>query len=398
MRSFMIRVLFAIWMATALSASANDVLFLSTSDIDPGPAPVGTSSTITLTSLGSHTLYIWVTDGTQVTPPVTSPPITPFWPAFLPPSVAYFSYDLGVTGPLASAISLTDASIANPVILDSSGNPLQRDTDWDGGSSPAATVTRWSAASHFTVDGSHVSPSAITGLNATTLPMPTTSTGTPTGVDTHIHTGLSTSPNDLYSGAQPGYSAAAHAFLLGEVSFTVNSFNSPGDTVLHILPSSLNASGAAIGYSYSTGGPAPNFTSAYVDLASNYNLATDVVVYAKGDWNHDGEATVADIAVMSAAMGDLAAYSGNSLSPTRLAAIGDFDDSGAVEDTDVQSLICLVANGSGSGTLTAVPEPAAWVLLMGGMAATVWPGCRRWGVVYRPFGMIRQLQRRSACN
>src|SRR5262249_34347322 len=266
---------------------------------------VGTSSTITITSLGSHTLYIWVTDGTQVSPPVTSPPISPSWPAQFPPSSAYLSYDLGVTGPLASAISLTAASMANPVILDQNGQPLQRDTDWNG-ATPPATVTRWGAASHFTSDPSHVSPSSITGLDAITLPMPTTSTGTPTGVDTHIHTGLSISPNDLYSGAQPGYNAAAHAFLLGDVTFTVNSFNSPGDTVLHILPSSLNTTTAsAIGYSNSTGGPAPFFTAAYVDLSSNFNLATDVVVYAKGDWNHDGEATVADISTMLAALPDL---------------------------------------------------------------------------------------------
>ena len=108
MRSFTIRAFLAILMATAaLSASANDTLFISTSNIDPGPAPAGDSSTITINSLGSHTVYIWATDGTEVTPPVTSPPIPASWPAQLPPTTAFFAYDLGVTGPLASAISLT---------------------------------------------------------------------------------------------------------------------------------------------------------------------------------------------------------------------------------------------------------------------------------------------------
>jgi len=364
---------------TALSASANDTLFISTSNIDPGPTPLGASSTITINSLGSHTLYIWATDGTQVTPPVTSPPISPSWPAQFPPSTAYFSYDLGVTGPQASAISLTSALIENPVILDPSGNTFKRDTDWDGGvSQPTqpATVTRWNAASSFTsADTSHVSASAITGLNAVTLPMPTTSTGTPTGVDTHIHTGLSISPNDLYAGAQPGYNAAAHAFLVGEVSFTVNSFNSLGDTVLRILPSSLNPPGTAIGYSYAAGGPG-GYTPVYVDLASNFN-ATLNVVYLKGDWNHDGQANAGDISTMLAALPDLNAYSGNSLTPTQLATIGDFDSSGAVEDTDMQSLICLVANGGGSGALAAVPEPAAWSLLAMGATALASFGRRR---------------------
>jgi hypothetical protein len=362
-------------MATAaLSASANEVLFLSESNTDPGPAPVGGSSTVTINSLGSHTLYIWVTDGTQVTPPTFSPP---GWPASIPPTTAYFSYDLGVTGAQASAISLTSASIENPVILDQNGQPLQRDTDWNG-ATPPATVTRWGAASHFTSDGSHVSPSSITGLDAITLPMPTTSTGTPTGVDTHIHTGLSTSPNDLYAGAQPGYNAAAHAFLLGDVTFTVNSFNSPGDTILHILPSSLNTSTAsAIGYSYPTGNSVP-YGAAYVDLSSNFNLATDVVVYLKGDFNHDGEATVADVSDMLAALPDLDAYeSGNSLTPTQLTAIGDVDSSGAVDNTDMQGLINLVANSSGSGMLTAVPEPATWSLLAVATAALVSVGRRR---------------------
>jgi hypothetical protein len=364
MRSFTIRLVLAILIATtALSALADDFLFMSPSDVDPGPVPVGGSSTITITSLGAHTLYIWATDGTQVTPPVTSPPIPASWPASIPPTTAFFSYDLSVTGPVASAISFTAAKIENPVILDQNGNPLQGNTDWNG-ATPPATVTRWDAASSFIVGvNSQATASAITQLNATTLPLATPSTGTPTGVDTHIHTGLSISPNDLYSGAQPGYNAAAHDFLVGEVSFTVNSFNSPGDTVLRILPSSLG-----LGYTYPAGNPG-TYTSVYEDLTFNYT-ATLNVVYAKGDWNHDGEATVADISVMSAAMRDLDKYdSTNSLTPTQLDSIGDLDSSGAVDNKDMQGLINFVADGGGSGTLTAVPEPAACSLLAIGTIA-----------------------------
>jgi hypothetical protein len=184
-----------------------------------------------------------------------------------------------VTGALASAISLTAGAIDNFPILNASGNTFTRDTDWDGGQpspTPSATVMRWNSASHFTLaDVSHVSPSAITGLNAVTLPVPTTSDpGLPTGVDTNIHTGLSISPDDLYLGAQPGYNAVAHAFLLGEVTFTINSFNSLGDTVLHVNPSSVNSSGGSIGTSNSTGGPAPNFVATHTDLSPNYALGS----------------------------------------------------------------------------------------------------------------------------
>jgi hypothetical protein len=58
-----------------------------------------------------------------------------------------------------------------------------------------------------------------------------------------------------------------------------------------------------------------------------------------------------------------------------LASIGDLDSSGAVDNTDMQGLINLVANGGGGGALTAVPEPATWSLLALGAAALT--TCRR---------------------
>jgi hypothetical protein len=281
MKSITIRILFAACVATMASsalASAIDTIWFSQSNSNPGAAPPGGNSTITYNSLGSKTLYIWTTDATQVTPATASTATN--WPPNLPPTTAYFSYDLGVTGALASAISLTAGAIDNFAILDGSGNTFTRDTDWDGGTAsptPSATVKRWNAASSFDSinNPAHVSPSAITGLNATVLPVPTTSDPVaPTGVDTNIHTGLSITPDALYSGAQPGYNAAAHAFLLGEVTFTTNSFNSPGDTVLHVNPSSVNTSpGSAIGTSNSVGSPG-NFTPVYTDLAPNYTLGS----------------------------------------------------------------------------------------------------------------------------
>jgi len=285
MKVLTIRILFAACVAMASSsglaqeassALAQDQVYFSQSNANPV-----VESTVTYNSLGSHTLYIWATDGTQVTPATASLAIG--WPASLPPSTAFFSYDLGVTGALASAISLTAGAIDNFAILNGSGVTFTRDTDWDGGvgsPTPPATVMRWNAASNFTLaDVSHVSPGAITGLNAVVLPVPTTSTGTPTGVDTNIHTGLSVMPDTLYAGAQPGYNAAAHAFLLGEVTFTINSVNSPGDTVLHVNPSTTNpptSIGSAIGTSNSTGGPPPGtpFVAVYTNLVPNFALGS----------------------------------------------------------------------------------------------------------------------------
>jgi hypothetical protein len=258
-------------------ASAIDTIWFSQSNSNPGAAPLGGNSTITYNSLGSQTLYIWTTDATQVTPATAS--TATGWPPSLPPTTAYFSYDLGVTGPLASAISLTAGAIDNFAIYDAPNHTFTRDTDWDGGvasPTPSATVMRWNAASNFTVGvNPQATASAITQLNAVTLPVPTTSDpATPTGVDTNIHTGLSTMPDALYAGAQPGYNAAAHAFLLGEVSFTINSVNSPGDTVLHINPSSLNtSSGSAIGTSNSVGN-GPPFTAVYTDLSVDYTMGS----------------------------------------------------------------------------------------------------------------------------
>ena len=66
---------------------------------------------------------------------------------------------------------------------------------------------------------------------------------------------------------------------------------------------------------------------------------------------------------MLAALSDLQTYaSNNSLSPTQLAAIGDFDNSGTVTNRDLQGLLDLVV-GLGGGSVAAVPEPSSMVLL-----------------------------------
>jgi hypothetical protein len=82
-----------------------------------------------------------------------------------------------------------------------------------------------------------------------------------------------------------------------------------------------------------------------------------------GDFNRDGQITAADIPAMLNALTDLNTYSSNnSLSSDQLAAIGDFDNSGTVTNRDIQGLLDLVS-AQGGGSVTAVPEPAAFGLL-----------------------------------
>jgi hypothetical protein len=101
------------------------------------------------------------------------------------------------------------------------------------------------------------------------------------------------------------------------------------------------------------------------DTSQLYTTGTLSVVntYLKGDWNRDGQVMATDIPAMLSALTDLNTYaSNNSLSPTQLAAIGDFDNSGAVTNRDIQGLLDLLAS-QGGGSVAAVPEPASLVLL-----------------------------------
>jgi hypothetical protein len=87
-----------------------------------------------------------------------------------------------------------------------------------------------------------------------------------------------------------------------------------------------------------------------------------------GDFNGDGSLTVADVSALSAALADLEAYKLESgiaaNNDAALVKLGDVNGDGAVTDADVQSLIVYLANyGSGAGSLTAVPEPAGYLLL-----------------------------------
>ena len=89
---------------------------------------------------------------------------------------------------------------------------------------------------------------------------------------------------------------------------------------------------------------------------------TAVPAVIKGDFNQDGHFDVADIQAMAGALADSTGYQATwGLSDDDLKTLGDFNADMKVTNTDFQGLITALANGAGSGTLSAVPEPSALV-------------------------------------
>ena len=83
-----------------------------------------------------------------------------------------------------------------------------------------------------------------------------------------------------------------------------------------------------------------------------------------GDFSGDRMVTAADISAMMNALADLKAFqSSRSLTADDMQKLGDLNGDGQVTNADLQGLITLLANGGGSGSLTAVPEPTSSVLM-----------------------------------
>jgi hypothetical protein len=110
-----------------------------------------------------------------------------------------------------------------------------------------------------------------------------------------------------------------------------------------------------------------------------YQLAQDWVqtnLVPFGDFNRDHTTDVSDIQAMMDALKDLKAYkTNNQLTNFDLVAFGDVNQDGVVNNLDLQALSVYLANGGtgdtgfGSGSLTAVPEPQTFSLLIIGLLA-----------------------------
>jgi polygalacturonase len=98
------------------------------------------------------------------------------------------------------------------------------------------------------------------------------------------------------------------------------------------------------------------------------NLTTGTPALVPGDFNRDGQFTIADMAAMQDALTRLGGFqSTGGLSDIQMDVLGDFNYDFKVTNADLQGLINQLANG-GSGAFSAVPEPSAIWLVTIGMA------------------------------
>jgi hypothetical protein len=110
-----------------------------------------------------------------------------------------------------------------------------------------------------------------------------------------------------------------------------------------------------------------------------------------GDFNQDGKVNAGDISAMLSALADLSGYkTSHTFGDAELNTIGDLDHSGAVTNADLQGLLDLLKSGSGS--VTAVPEPDSLSLV----ASALIIGCaiqcaRRRAILTSRIGHSRSL-------
>jgi hypothetical protein len=89
-----------------------------------------------------------------------------------------------------------------------------------------------------------------------------------------------------------------------------------------------------------------------------------------GDYNLDGQLSVADLQALSVALTDLSGYKAlHGITQSYLMQIGDLNGDLAISNADLQPLLNLLASGGGAGAIETVPEPASALLLALGALA-----------------------------
>src|SRR5262249_36375291 len=97
-------------------------------------------------------------------------------------------------------------------------------------------------------------------------------------------------------------------------------------------------------------------------------LGTGPALSMNGDFNFDGEINSADLSDMLNALTNLDEYKDKwGINQTDLLALGDINGDGAVTNADIQAELNLIASLSGSGALSAVPEPSSCLLFVFGI-------------------------------
>lgn len=130
-------------------------------------------------------------------------------------------------------------------------------------------------------------------------------------------------------------------------------------------------------FGLTAGFPTVTYRATFGDSSSGIFTAT--LPPLTGDFDRDGSLTVADLQTMLTALRDLDAYKTvRNLTDADLLAIGDLDGDESVTNKDIQSLLDTLANGGGSGSIAAVPEPVSVILLAaGGLFVLGQRRCRR---------------------
>ncbi len=94
----------------------------------------------------------------------------------------------------------------------------------------------------------------------------------------------------------------------------------------------------------------------------------------RGDFNLDGQKTIADISLMMQALANPGAFqANNNLSSTEFMAIADVNQDGQITGADLQALLLLLKSGGQSANT--VPEPSGLVLVASALGVFAW---RRW--------------------
>jgi hypothetical protein len=129
----------------------------------------------------------------------------------------------------------------------------------------------------------------------------------------------------------------------------------------------FNGAGAALGdyplkivFTKDAGSDSQFFSGLGTNVTATFGNGILTVV-APGDFTRDNHVNAGDIAAMMAALTDLNAYkTAKDLDNAGLVAIGDFNGDHEVTNADLQGLLNLLKSGGGS--LSAVPEPAGWIM------------------------------------